>query len=253
MKVGTDHQEIIGISEAMVGQLITPPPDGVGVCPRCRSWTAGHARDGRAPLCENCIEIRAALGAEPLRLSTTSLYRKPSELRDWLTRYKGREDEDDPFDPDCLAKVRAILGRTLIEHGSRIEAAAGHLDGVVVVPSTSRPAPHPLAQLILSLELDLDVLPLLERGQGELGFRKPSREGYRALEHPPARVLLIDDVYTTGARLNSAAFALSRSGHKVAGALVLARRINPAYSAAAEDLWNRMAAQTYDWRDSPWI
>jgi hypothetical protein len=182
-----------------------------------------------------------------------SLYRKPSELRDWLTRYKGRDDEGDPFDPDCLVKVRAILGRMLIEHGDHLEESTGALDGIVVVPSTSRPAPHPLAQLISTLDLDAELLPLLKRGHGQLDFRKPSPAGYQAVDHAPARVLLIDDVYTTGARLNSAAFALARAGHEVAGALVVARRVNPDYAAAGQELWDRATAQAFAWDSSPWI
>ena len=43
----------------------------------------------------------------------------------------------------------------------------------------------------------------------------------RGLPHPPARVLLVDDVITTGASLQEAARALSEAGHLVVGAAVV--------------------------------
>lgn len=261
MRVGADRREIIEISDALTGHLVTPPDDGVHVCPRCHTWSGAASiladasndpLDDRPGLCENCREITDVLGTGPLTLSLGSLYRKPSELRDWLTRYKGRDDQDDPFDPACFDKVRAILGRLLLEHGEQLEVARGPLDGVTIVPSTSRQGPHPLEQVVSTLDLDIELLHLLERGPGELGFRRPHPEGYIALGRPSARVLLVDDVYTTGARLNSAALALTRAGHEVVAALVLARRVNPGYAPAAQALWDSAAARRYDWRRPLW-
>lgn len=252
MRVGADHREIRAVSDAIVDQLVAPA-DGPGVCPLCRTWSTNRSANGSTAPCENCVETQVILGMTPQRLSVVSLYSKPSDLRDWLTRYKGRDDEDDPFDPACLTRARAILGRMLIEHGEDLAAALGPVDGIAVVPSTSRPAPHPLEELIATLDLDMETLPLLRRGPGDLGFRKPSIHGYTAREHPAARVLLIDDVYTTGSRINSAAFALAQAGHRVSGGLVLARRINTDYAQQAQDLWTRASANSFDWEGGPWI
>jgi hypothetical protein len=203
-------------------------------------------------LCENCLEVCNALGREPLGLSVISLYRKPSLLRDVLTRYKGRDDEQDPFDPACVGVVRSMLGRYLLDHGDQLVEISGGFDGIVVVPSTDRTPPHPLESVIDSLDLDLPRWPMLARGTGELGFRKPNRDGYQVvMAREPSRVLLVDDVYTTGSRLNSAASALSRDGHETVAALVLARRINIDYAAEALRLWARATAEPFDWRASP--
>lgn len=213
-----------------------------------------HDDDDAAPVsvvCENCIEVREALDREPLALSVVSLYRKPSPLRDALTRYKGR-DEDDPFDPACVEVVRSMLGRYLLDHGDSLVELSGGIDGIVVVPSTDRTPPHPLEDLIDSLDLELPRWPMLARGRGELGFRKPNRDGYQvAMDREPSRILVVDDVYTTGSRLNSAASALGRNGHETVAALVLARRINTDYAAEALQLWATATAEPFDWQTSP--
>lgn len=67
----------------------------------------------------------------------------------------------------------------------------------------------------------------------------------------PARVLMADDVYTTGARANSAAHALRSAGVTVAGLLVLARRVNTTYDEQAQAMWDRQSARPFDWATSP--
>jgi hypothetical protein len=273
VKVGRDNPDraqILDLSDRLIPDLTTPPAGGPGVCARCTTWTragdaadtvsvASIARDNAADhvapapaVCENCLEVREALGREPLALSVISLYQKPSPLRDVLTRYKGRDDEDDPFDPACVEVVRSMLGRYLLDHGDSLDEISGGIDGIVVVPSTDRTPPHPLEDLIDSLDLDLPRWPMLARGTGELGFRRPNRDGYRVvMAHEPSRILLVDDVYTTGSRLNSAASALARNGHETVAALVLARRINTDYAAEAMQLWAAATAEPFDWQTSP--
>lgn len=261
-----DRAQILDLSERLIPDLATPPVGGPGVCARCSTWTPnGEGADNQAAsrpaadpesrstvLCENCLEVRGILDREPLGLSVISLYHRPSPLRDVLTRYKGRDDEEDPYDPACVREVRSILGRYLLEHGDQLVEVSGGFDGIVVVPSTDRPPPHPLEDLVDSLDLDVPRWPMLARGTGELGFRKPNRDGYQVvMAREPSRILLIDDVYTTGSRLNSAASALSHDGHQTVAALVLARRINIDYAAEAQQLWAWATAHAFDWQASP--
>lgn len=242
--------------ETVRKELVTPPLDGPGICRRCRTWNDVPSEAE----CSNCADVRAVLGAPALPLSVVTLYRKPSRLRDWLTYYKHREttDEDGPPPPDLrpVEHITTLLHAFLTEHLTALEQATGGFDVVVVVPSTERPPPHPLEELLTATTLG-PTRPLLVRTSAPMGFRRPATDGYFYAGHraisTTSRVLLLDDVYTTGARLNSAAFTLKDAGHTIAGALVLARRINPSYHEDAQALWDRQVAASYDWATSPYI
>ena len=61
-----------------------------------------------------------------------------------------------------------------------------------------------------------------------------ARSGFAIAENcSPQRVVVVDDAYTTGAGINSAAVALAGGGHDVCGAFVTACRVNPDYHRAA--------------------
>jgi orotate phosphoribosyltransferase len=63
-------------------------------------------------------------------------------------------------------------------------------------------------------------------------------------------VLLIDDLFVTGARMFSAASALVYAGHTVAASLVLARRVNRDWGEC-QQLWDRQASLPFSWATSP--
>lgn len=214
----------------------------------CHSW-----REPLSDICNSCEVTGRAVGFPVGSPSVITVYTKPSDLRDWLTRYKGRPSDDaDPFDQDSFDRVRAILGRYLLEHGTALAERLGPVDAIVTVPSgRGRPLPHPLETVLSSLAVDSPIASMLVRGPGELGFRLASPDGYRmAGEFPPSRVLLVEDVFVTGARLFSAARALIDAGHAVAGTLVIARRVNREWGDC-QALWDRQTGQPFTWATSP--
>jgi ComF family protein len=113
-----------------------------------------------------------------------------------------------------------------------------HADAIAFVPPDAerlrRRGHHPAAALAreLAARWELPVARALTRPRGsdrQRGLsiadrRRNVRGAFRATE-PPARVVLVDDVYTTGATAGEAARALRRAGAKRVDVITLARAI----------------------------
>ncbi|CAN5411237.1 hypothetical protein BH09ACT9_BH09ACT9_35740 [soil metagenome] len=235
------------LSDKAIPELVPPPIDGQPeTCWRCRTWTEWTTGE-----CWNCAKNRQALGVPAPPLDMISLYKKPSQLREWLTCYKGRVDESEPFIAEYVDVVKALIARFLYEHGARMQERSP-IDVITVVPSSTRTGPHPLETILHDLPLTVPVVTLLGRGPGELSFNKPSLDGFIPNKTDPQRVLLVDDVLTTGARINSASYALNAAGHHIAGHFVIARRINIGYKNTPA-FWDDQEAQEFTWEQSPLV
>jgi hypothetical protein len=221
------------------------------VCTICQTWSDLLGE----PACSNCRDVESALGHPATPLSVMTLYRKPSMLRDWLTYYKGCPEEG--VDPNRAhgAVISDLLADFFDIHAQRLSEVTKGYDAIVVVPSTEHPPPHALERVLESIVGPALARDLLVRGSAPLGFRAPSVDGYRvvAAVPRPRRVLIVDDVYTTGARINSAAYALRAEGICVVGAFVIARRVNPGYGASAQTFWDRQSAKPFDLVTSPYL
>ncbi len=71
------------------------------------------------------------------------------------------------------------------------------------------------------------------------------------------RVLLVDDTFTSGAEVQSAASALQLAGAAIPAAVVIGRYINPHFNDASNQLWERARAQLFRFErcclcDAPW-
>lgn len=243
-----DVDALIRLSDEIAGDLVTPPRDADDVCPLCHSWRAAGRK-----ICDSCEKSGETVGFPIGPPSVITLYTKPSALRDWLTRYKGRPgDDEDPYDQRAFDRAKALLGRYLFEHAEALSGVVGPVDCLVTVPSgRDRAGMHPLATLITELDLESPVAPMLKRGPGLLSFRQSAVDGFVVVDTPkPRHVLLLDDVFVTGARIFSAARALVDAGHSIAGSLVLARRVNRDWGEC-QQLWDRQAGEKFDWRRSP--
>lgn len=185
------------------------------------------------------------------KMDLASGYTTHSPLRQWLTCYKGRIDESEPFVPEYVTVVKALVARFLYEHGDRITSRS-RVDAIAVVPSSTRPGAHPLENVLADLPLTIPVETLLQRGPGELDHNKPSVDGFVPVAATARRVLLVDDVCTTGSRINSAAVALASAGHHVAGAFVIARRFNVGYGNTPQ-FWVEQKALPFTWEHGPLV
>ncbi|MEU4560996.1 phosphoribosyltransferase [Actinoplanes sp. NPDC023936] len=126
-------------------------------------------------------------------------------------------------------------------------AVGGSFTHIVTVPSTrSRPGPHPLESMVAE-RVGLPTLrPIANPAYPaeDRGFRADRFLLPRVVPEG-SRILLIDDTWTTGGRLQSLAFALKSSGAEAVAAVVLGRHVNPDYEPA-KPLINRL-------RSAPWF
>lgn len=239
---GLTEEELVEGSEELRPELVPPPADAEDVCPMCRSW-----RDPQYRLCSNCLEAVDELAHPCARVVPITLYRRPSRLRDWLTYYKQRSEDE--YRHDYPSKIATILGRFMLENQSELWATTGGYSVACIVPSSSRQdMQHPLRAIVSDSNVfGVPIVDLLKRGTGDLGHRILSDQGFIPNRDVSGeRILLVDDVYTTGSRAQSAASALQVAGGVVAAVLVIARRIDPEFNEVASAVWTRQSANSYD-------
>lgn len=239
-----------GIDAAQIaGELIPVAVSGADVCPRCRG-----IRYEEALYCKNCRDVIEQLSHPTPNVLPISLYAKPSTLREWLKRYK--DSEEGPADPSAAPIVGWIVAEFLSRHWSTLTRRWGDIDVLCVVPSTSeygRGARHPLELAVAGDgRITTDFAPLLRRGAAAISHNRASDSAYAATGDVAGRqVLLLDDVYTTGAHAQSAASALDLAGAEVRGLVVLGRRINPAYHEKAAAMLEGQSALPFDFDACP--
>ena len=228
--------------------LVPPPPAGQTICPRCR----GVRLDVDLPLCENCREADDQLSVTCPQIIPVTLYVKPSRLRDALTGYKDA-DRSIPDRERDVALLRLIYDTFAAASGPRLLAALTP-DITCIVPSTTREPPHPFGAVISGTPGLLgSPTDILRRSDGPLGHRTFSEHAYDVMEPLDGRrVLLLDDVITTGSRAHCAAAAVARAGGQPVGALILARRYNPDYHPAVSAVWERQKAEAFSFDRPSW-
>lgn len=225
-------------SEALEDLLVTPPQTGEDICPRCR----GVRLDLELPLCENCLEADDELRVTCPQIIPITLYVKPSPLRDALTGYKDASRPIADREQDA-ALLKLIYAGFIAASGQRLLDALTP-DVTCIVPSTIREPPHPFGAIVSEAPGLLgNPTDVLRRGAGPLGHRTFSERAYDVVVALTGRrVLLLDDVITTGSRVHCAAAAVARAGGSPVGALILARRYNPEYHSSIKTVWERQRA-----------
>jgi predicted amidophosphoribosyltransferase len=227
----------------------TPPPEvGDGVCRICHSWT-GTRHDGtRYDVCSSCQQTVSDV-TRPLDLIVPfSLDVVTEQLHGVLWGYKNSRSAN--ARQRFRMQVAAILARFLRDHGDCIRRAAGRgWDVVTIVPSSGdRAGTHPLETAVRMARAQRDIYRLLlERTDVELDHRHADETAFRAHEEVHGRrVLLIDDTFTTGARVQSAASALALAGADVVAGVVIGRVVRPGYAEEAQTFWDERRGVAFE-------
>lgn len=196
--------------------LVRPPAPAPGVC--------GICRDSKTPAtkqCDNCSNNTGILGTSSVPVRALTLYTRTCPIRDVLTGYKNPLcEQQQSHEAEIADLLRRLLGRLRTQR---------RWDAICVVPSSNADRVHPM-HVIVHDAIDhrgLLISPL-RRGPAPIGHGRPHPDGYTAtVRLDGRRVLIVDDVYTTGARSQSAAHALVRAGATITTIAVIGRRINP--------------------------
>jgi hypothetical protein len=147
------------------------------------------------------------------------------------------------------AQVAATIGLFLSQHGDCIRNAAGRKwEGITVVPSSgARAGTHPLLETLRMITpWDEKLIETMRKGPAQVGHTIADDAGFEVTRNVAGQsLLLVDDTLTSGARLQSAASALSLAGADVVAAVVVGRVMNPDFSEPAHQLWDRCRQVTY--------
>ena len=240
--------DLIIISDALADELVPMPYDAPDVCPMCRS-----GRTSPTALCISCTSTSSQVSHPCPMVIPISFYAKPSPLRERMHDFK--EHGDEVVRATESRNVAAIAARYIAEHGGALAERFGAWDATVAVPST-RHNDRPALQTAIEENFPGTFAPFtrpLTQGSGSMGFNQASESGFLPTEAVEGkRFLLIDDTFTTGARLHSAHHALVANGATIPAAVIVTRKINPSSRYGSLAMWNRQTQIAFRFDAPPW-
>jgi hypothetical protein len=221
------------------GNFMLGPVRGPGVCDVCLTFTDGY------PRCYTCARTPQALDAlAPISYSVAA-----GQLHHVLAAYKRT---DGWVGRQLATQLAAVLWRFLSGHEQCLARAAGvrSFDLVASVPSgdAERDPSHPLRWIVGEA-----VGPtrdrhrrLLARSDVQVAAHEFDSRRYEATgELAEKAVLMIDDTWTTGANVQSAARALKDAGAQTVVAVVVGRHLNREWGQ--NELRLRALDRPFDW------
>ncbi|MFD1150521.1 ComF family protein [Saccharothrix hoggarensis] len=228
------------LQERYSNVLVPPPAVDRSICLVCRRNTDQFVR------CYHCNRHRAGFRGEVADVVVPiSIAIKGDQLARELWRYKNSDVDKERR--DFTNGLALVLAAFLSRHEDCLARAADveRFDVVTSVPSTR--VPEPLAGILgrqvgrtrdrfaTVLRADApnndDLVPGTVQVVGEVAGRS---------------VLLVDDTWTTGASLQSAAVALKRAGAATVAGLVIGRHFDPKHERAAAYL-EKVRSRPFDW------
>ncbi len=225
------------VTDPLLATYMVVPAASASVCDIChRPPNSGFAR------CFSCA-LTARQVSRPVELVVPiSLYVVGGQLHHSLRSYK--DSADPAVRARFMTEVAAPFGRFIAQHGDCITDAAGPAWAAIVpVPSGSgRPGTHPLLRALAQIrELPWPVRDVLRATGAAILHQSASDHAYEVTQDVAGlRVLLVDDTWTTGACMQSAASALSLAGAQVIAAVPIGRVFDPTFNDESRELHQRL-------------
>ncbi|HAM22951.1 MAG TPA: hypothetical protein DCQ04_11900 [Actinobacteria bacterium] len=220
------------IAAPLLGAVMPIPARGAGVCGICHSSVEGYEH------CFPCNQALHFLQREVPKVVPISLAVEGEQLHHAL---KGYKDDRDAVVRDRFAYQLAALSELFWRrHVTCIEP----FDAITTVPSSDRNAFEAVVQRSHRLT-DL-YQPLLTR-TGASGTHQLNAAKYSVARDKVEgrRIVLVDDTFTSGATVFSAARAIRNAGGLVDHIVVIGRYIKRSHRPSA-DLIDRMRAEPWD-------
>lgn len=214
-----------------------------GVCEICHNATVIGQLGTYYPRCWNCRSlppgsIRTIVPISLVHTSESQLY---ASLRDYKSESSYLTES---VRAEHALLLAATLQRFLRIHRPHIEHVAEVAwDTIQVVPS-SRPdrTEHPLEAVIRMTIFRADLAHLLTRTGEPIGHNEPNPAAFAPVGNVHGRrVLIVDDTFTTGARVQSVSCALRSAGATVVAAIPIGRVIDTD-RPEKEELWRAQRA-----------
>lgn len=232
------------ITDPLVRTYTRVLPIGPGVCNVC------HGAPGTGwERCWSCAQSVQGVSRPVELVVPISLTELLGQLHHVLRSYK-RADYPEEVRSRLRLQVGALLARFLATHRSCVENSAGSSwDCTTIVPSSQgRLTAHPLEQVLaLFPSLSREYRPLLRPGPETATHNHPSDRAYSVTTAVSGlKVLLLDDTFTSGARLQSAASALQLAGATVVAAVPIGRVVKPDFSPESAALLAKAREKSFD-------
>lgn len=204
------------------------PTAGTGVCPICRSGCNGYSNCWQ---CGNSLPALRPGGADAVGIIALAAARE--QLAHELLSYK-REGTSAAVRQRLSIGIAAVLWKWLASHEACLARVAGtnSFSMITTVPSSNRQrlGEHPLVAVVSRIVEGTGdrYRPLLAAGSVPVGERDYTAKRFKVTEDVAGQsVLVIDDRWTSGAQLQSAAAALKLAGSGPVAALAIGRHYYP--------------------------
>lgn len=198
------------------------PPAAPGVCPSCHAGCRPGSRR-----CPTCVRTAAQVTYPAPAVVPVSLFRSGDDLWFLLRRYK--DGRDAAVRRECRRRLSRLLASFLRLHAGCIAPDCPHWLVTTVPPTHARAERRPLERVVRrSPWLRRRYVRSLEAARPP-EHNEASDAAFRVIADVAGRdLIIVDDTYTTGASVHSAASALQLAGARVVGVVVLGRVVNPA-------------------------
>lgn len=229
------------VTDPYISSFRRVPAAGPGVCQVC------HWASGDFPSCWSCRESGGQVSAPCRLVVPVSLCERWGPLHNVLREYKDSRVAAvrNRFRPH----VAGLLGRFLALHSRCITYEAGdEWEVVTTVPSGhGRDGQHPFEEVVGLIVPQRDQLErLLEPGPSPLEHNQANDDAFRVTRDVAGtRVLLLDDTYTSGAAVQSAASALQIAGAQVVAAVPVGRYVKPDFNEHTEAMWDMVSSASF--------